>query len=40
MSFYSIQLNGNYITSKKDSSKVLVSSMAIMTVIVFVLAIF
>ncbi len=40
MNYYSIQLNGNYITSKKDSSKVLISSIAIISVIVLVVSIF
>ncbi|WP_421716880.1 hypothetical protein [Arcobacter arenosus] len=40
MNYYSIQLNGNYITSKKDSSKTLISSIAVISVIVLVLSIF
>ncbi|WP_276309191.1 hypothetical protein [Arcobacter arenosus] len=40
MNYYSIQLNGNYITSKKDSSKMLISSIAVISVIVLVLSIF
>ncbi len=40
MNYYSIQLNGNYITSKKDSSKILISSIAIISAIVLVVSIF
>ncbi len=40
MNYYSIQLNGNYITSKKDSSKILISSIAIISVIVLVVSTF
>lgn len=39
MSLYSIQLNGNFNSSRKDSIKILLSSLSVLALIVLAIAI-